>query len=92
MKPTLATILFLILIAGCGDNQSRPSSPPVVQPVNRFIQVHSGNTGPWYIALDTQTGQLCKTYPWPDEQNKQLIQGLPECFYLYGAYPSIGTK
>ncbi len=29
------------------------------------------------VALDTQTGQLCKTYPWPDA--KTLPRGLPLC-------------
>lgn len=67
-----------------GSELKANSTPPVVPssgPVNdreRFVfPAQPQPFAPASVALDTRTGNLCKTYAWPDRPD--LPQGLPSC-------------
>lgn len=72
-----------------------PISEKGKKPSARFVPITWGPanlTGvPWSgaFALDTKTGQLCKTYSWEILGRKQddLLNSLPECLSLYQQYP-----
>jgi hypothetical protein len=64
-----------------GDASARPAD-------QRFIFPPQSTTFPdSSVALDTRTGQLCKTYSWADAQNAP--RGLPLCAQL--ANPAIAS-
>ncbi len=71
-----------LLLAGCATGPREPAEHA------RFALVMSGQpsgTVPGALALDTKTGQLCKTYNW-------IVRGveetsLPICANLYAAKP-----
>src|SRR5271169_3418039 len=85
--------MIVFLLAACDGPQVKPnddsnrgehSSPAPVSGASSVVDqqrfVFSAQTGTFpasSVALDTKTGQLCKTYPWKDIP--QLPQGLPVC-------------
>lgn len=66
---TLGLLLVAVLVfmgqSGCQDQQAKQTvggvpAPVIVQPYQRFERVEGGLA--W--ALDTKTGQLCRTWDW----------------------------
>jgi len=52
--------------------------------------------GEFDLALDTKTGQLCRTWDWevPNAlkgSNPESLTGLPLCITLYTQYPESGN-
>lgn len=91
MKFTALVSCIFLLQAGC-DPTTKPQSPAKtsVRPPNyqRFIPVpREANLAgvPWSgsLALDTLTGQLCKTYDLKTEGWRDLVS----CFDLYYKTP-----
>jgi hypothetical protein len=84
------TLLFLglIFLAAC---QSQPSEIPIKTPAiqapainhRRFAVVpeYPPRVFPGALALDTETGKLCRTYNWSVNEVSDI---LPMCFDLYG--------
>ena len=75
MRMLLATIVVLLFLTSCGGQAKSQQ---------RFVPV-SYNW--WYAALDTKTGQICKTFKWKDDAYPDRTQGLPECLELYERFP-----
>src|ERR1700693_1846990 len=110
MKRALRTTLFLLVLTslfGCDDiakefgyqkpAPAKQQSPPLT-PTHRFV-LAQGHTD---IALDTQTGQLCRTWDWapvaPEQKpsNGLIPQRLPgeltpTCLSLFNQYPTRGN-
>jgi hypothetical protein len=97
MKISACIAASVLLLQQGGCYESKPSTPPAVvspKPVysQRFLPVPSPQTGmfgvPWtgYFALDTQTGQLCRTWDWGYIGNGKKVNDLdqlPTCLSLY---------
>jgi hypothetical protein len=87
MKVTalLATV-FLVLQDPIGCDQKKPpkeAAQPKEPPIRRFEPVTSHGTSD--VALDTKTGQLCRTWDWvyknrPDAAD---LNDLPTCYSIY---------
>jgi hypothetical protein len=83
-----------ILLAQNDCDSSKQNSPPVQQsaekkpphPINRFEKLQNFRVD---VALDTKTGQLCKTWQWisTNRQNPDSYEDLPLCIALYNQYP-----
>ena len=84
---------FFLMVAGCKEmptekqapapnSQASPSGPAATTTsYQRFIfPTKSSPFAESSVALDTKTGQLCKTYPWADKPNAPT--GLPVCSLL----------
>jgi hypothetical protein len=107
MKHTLQQAAFLLALTslfGCDDIAKQAGyQKPVpasqesrsVTPIHRFVLAPGGSD----IALDTQTGQLCRTWDWtPMAPERKPNNGLtpqrlpgeltPTCLSLYNQYPS----
>jgi hypothetical protein len=94
MKPcpliTSLTVLWLaILLFGCdssGNSLRRTSESSGQTPTQRFLPVISpaalGTPSLGSLALDTQTGLLCQTYP-ISKDNPAWALSLPKCMDLY---------
>ena len=52
---------------------------PIPSPTPLFEGVAPGN-----VALDTKTGNLCKTWDWNEKSS--ALDGLPECQKVYATY------
>jgi hypothetical protein len=77
----LASFLFAMLSTGC--NEPTPATPKRIQPIHRFENVSTtGNLG---VALDTATGQWCKTWGWvyKSDADSGGLDTLPTCISLY---------
>lgn len=83
-----ASILWTTITVGCNvkpptaalttPKQEEHSAQPTAGGAQRFIFPSQSTPFPAAsVALDTRSGQLCKTYPWPD--TKTLPGGLPLC-------------
>ena len=90
----LALIFLLDDPVGC----DKPQAKPVIEakhypPIHRFENVTS--TGQLGVALDTVTGQWCKTWEWVYRGNAQSLSGgldtLPTCLSLYRQVPQTDT-
>jgi len=87
MKNHLPLILLLtLLLAGCINNSS--ASQRFV-PVSSLPASQGATNIPWtgFFALDTETGQLCRTvegkqFPDADHVNNEWINKLPLCVNL----------
>ncbi len=100
MKAILLMALFLPL-GGCAfqDRPTAPASQPgkrtaLALGYQRFVPMaqHAGGPAVLDFALDTKTGQLCRTWPWEVTDTKpgsraEGLNNLPECFTLYTQYP-----
>src|SRR5208282_3742613 len=105
-------VLFLLPIVGCDDiakqagyvpakTSAKPTPAPAPRhPIHRFVLTQSGG-----VALDTQTGQICKTWDWepigkqpaPDPVSGTVAprafgEFSPTCISLYNSYPTTGTE
>ena len=82
----LSPIIACDYLAHPRGTNTQPPSQRVqvpVMPSNRFQLVSSGGV---QVALDTQTGKICKTHDWPLFANSTI----PLCFNLYQQFPSVG--
>jgi hypothetical protein len=85
----LLPILALVLLQSDGcDTQTKPSQPAQSErPMRRFEAVSTHGTAD--VALDTVTGQLCRTWDWgfknPSAVGTADIQNLPTCYSIYAA-------
>jgi hypothetical protein len=88
-----AATLLLYQANGCDQSQSAPKPPWLTKserhPIHRFENVPTvGASG---IALDTVTGQWCRTWDWVPRNPNAPLDGLstvPTCIGLYRDYPS----
>jgi hypothetical protein len=90
----LTAALFLFQQAdGCDDAKPTPAPTPP-PPINRFVPV--ANHGSSDVALDTATGQLCRTWEWQYRGANNPMAGgidtLPTCLSLYQAPMPIQLK
>jgi hypothetical protein len=96
MKPSrLLTALCLISLVGCEQPPSptrtqtqQPVTPVHRPPTHRFENVSP--TGSMGVALDTVTGQWCRTWDWDYKGSAQRfdLNTLPLCKSLYDSFPS----
>jgi hypothetical protein len=96
---SLAVIAFLQQ-SGCDQFQTKTVAPkPSGQktPLHRFVLTRDRGD----VAFDTQTGQICRTWPWvatskpslPDKDTGQVPEtkwgeSVPICEEIYHRYPS----
>lgn len=75
---TLALLLIAVLAfmgqSGCQSEQPKQTAaaappPVIVQPYQRFVRIEGGLI--W--ALDTKTGQLCRTWDWTNASIKNAL-------------------
>lgn len=91
MKAAVILIASLML-SGCDQTPPKPAQP-VVQPkaerppIHRFESVST--TGSLGVALDTATGQWCRTWDWSYKAPAQggNLDTLPTCLSLYQQTP-----
>jgi len=80
-----ALMLFLQKSDGCDSTQSQPkgAEQPKEPPIRRFEAVTSHGSSD--VALDTKTGQLCRTWEWEYKNNPTAndINSLPTCYSIY---------
>src|SRR6185437_9088155 len=92
MRKTLAVLTIpLVCCLGCGDLLQNQKAEPTKHrpPIHRFENVseHAASPG---VALDTVTGQLCRTWDW-NYKNESLSGGLdtiPTCKSIFDSTPS----
>jgi hypothetical protein len=90
----LSVLGVLIAIPGCPTNKP-PQSPtpwrPASPPYQRFVPITSvPASGFSDFALDTKTGQLCRTWKGqtlPKNERMEPLLSLPLCLDLYAEYP-----
>jgi hypothetical protein len=98
MKRILAVLLLSASLPGCQDNkpqqQDKPAATPSPVPYQRFMPIAPlpYESALWHgaFALDTKTGQLCKTISWQSPGTTDLVQSLNQvktCLELYAEYP-----
>lgn len=104
IKAATLSVLVAALFTACDELPSKkqtatpggqPSIPTGGRPAaeHRFVFPPQAGTFPAAsVALNTETGQLCKTYPWADNQSTPL--GLPLCSELIsaGTASTIGAR
>jgi hypothetical protein len=90
----LAALLFFSFDDGC-DQSSQKSQTAAPQksethsrPIGRFEKLQNFRVD---VALDTQTGQLCRTWIWQstDRVHPDAYENLPVCISLYLQYPPV---
>jgi hypothetical protein len=91
---TILAILCLFALIGCEQPPSQTASPPKqtekpirAHPIHRFENVSP--TGSLGVALDTVTGQWCRTWEWDYKESAARfdLNTLPLCKDLYESYP-----
>lgn len=87
----LATVLLLATY-GCDELANQSQSAPRrfesrSHPIGRFEKLQNFRVD---VALDTQTGQLCKTWSWlsTNRNNPDPYEELPTCEVLYKNFPT----
>ncbi len=95
----LSGIFSSLLLLGCDELEQKGAGPPQTTMVSkphyqRFLPVppvSSGTVGvPWngYFALDTKTGQLCRTVGVVfSGASYSVVNNAPLCSVLYTSYP-----
>jgi len=89
---TILAFTFLILLQANGCDESKPSAPEPrhQEHYQRFVPVPREPANavglPWsgFFALDTKTGQLCRTYETPKSTD---WDGIVLCKQLFDQYP-----
>jgi len=78
MKTVLSGAALTLLLVGC------ESSKPVAAPIERRFEGVSG-VGEQGVALDTVTGQWCKTWDWSYKNDAMSggLDTLPTCVSIY---------
>jgi hypothetical protein len=86
-------ILLTLLLVSCSS-----IPPPVHQGYERFVPIaqNQKSTEPTdinvvYLALDTKTGQVCRTWDWGVSE-KLPGAGFPTCISLYKMFPEKGEE
>ena len=90
-------ILGLVFLAGCEQPPSQTATPPHAvtaeapghkHPIHRFENVSP--TGGLGVALDTVTGQWCRTWEWDYKGSvaRYDLNTLPLCKTLYDSDPA----
>ena len=89
----LAALLFFSLENGCDQTEKTQPSPPArpeihTRPIGRFEKLQNFRVD---VALDTQTGQLCRTWYWQstDRKHPDAYEDLPVCINLYQQFPPV---
>jgi hypothetical protein len=86
-------MLGMVIMLGendCDTSQQKSSQPLVIQkkshPINRFMKADSSEGD---VALDTKTGQLCRTWEWQSKNRTEVNarENLPLCLSLYNNDP-----
>lgn len=85
MKSVL-TLIF-VLAVGClvSDHNSSNAAEPIKNPAQRFVPVNADRADMlWsgFFALDTETGQLCRTIAEFQFDSKNAFNRLPSCVSL----------
>jgi hypothetical protein len=86
-----ALAVFLQQTNGCDQPPSaaKPDPPKAIHPIARFVPVDTHGSSD--VALDTMTGQLCRTWEWQyrgsNNPNKGGLDDLPVCYQIYLQYP-----
>jgi hypothetical protein len=93
---TLTAFLCLVFLVGCEQPPSQTASSASLQPVtpthkhpiHRFENVSP--TGGLGVALDTVTGQWCRTWEWDYKGSPERddLNTLPLCKSLYDSDPA----
>lgn len=78
MNRTGIALLLALLLQGCTELTQAPPPPASPQPYQRFVPVAASDRD---FALDTKTGQLCKTWNWSIANSP--LSSLPQCIELY---------
>lgn len=83
--------------SACPAGHPKQASVPTqkaVQPYQRFVRIASAASMTLNWALDTKTGQVCRTWDWHMQGDKPRKNGeaditlaTPTCFSLYREYP-----
>lgn len=86
MKVAAVFALLALLIQqpiGCNQNAPKKSLKPTEPPIRRFEPVVTHGTSD--VALDTKTGQLCRTWDWAYKSNPTAndLNALPTCYSLF---------
>jgi hypothetical protein len=92
-------VFALLICGGCSLPQDTPTGQQVaqvskVEPYQRFVPIaqNAAGTPSLDYALDTKTGQICKTWDWqitpaPPGSRSEGINEIPECLALYQQDP-----
>lgn len=90
MKKALLFLSFMLVVAGCQQQQpvvaaTTPAPTPIPQRPQRFVPVAAEQGG---LALDTETGILCRTWNWTPTSKQQstskvISEWSPLCVSLY---------
>ena len=99
MKVAFFVLAFVLVVLDDPLGCDKPPAKPVVAqakrypPIHRFENVSNQSPG---IALDTVTGQYCKTWEWTYKVNAMNggLDTLPTCLSIFQSTPSDtnGTK
>ena len=89
------TLVLVTLFEGCPLDQSKQTPVPGrVSSYQRFVPTTGSPPVALNWALDTKTGQICRTWDWNVENAKPDNDGrvgialaAPTCFDLYTRYP-----
>jgi hypothetical protein len=90
----LVASLLLMGQSACLPERSKQTpapAPMVQQPYQRFVRIASFPAGQLNWALDTKTGQVCRTWDWqvvgekPNPKGLQIDLSTPTCLELYKA-------
>lgn len=84
------SLLLLVLVPATGCMQPSTAAPAAKThhaPLHRFE--HLSLAGQAGVALDSVTGQWCKTWEWTYRSDKMngSLDTLPTCLSLYNTYP-----
>src|SRR5216683_679408 len=92
MKSIAIAVASLALFqqsVGCDQAKPTPKPAKITFPIHRFERPASVAPD---IALDTLTGQYCKTWEWKYKKSELAptadLQDLPTCLSLFTSYPS----
>jgi hypothetical protein len=91
MKLAIVVIAAVLLQqSGCDEQAPKPAAQPIHRypPIRRFENVNTpGSPG---VALDTVTGQYCKTWEWTYKASALNggLDTLPTCLTVYQGTPT----
>lgn len=89
---TAIVALALLTLTGCQPPPTAKSEaiPKFIYPVHRFARGTGLSGNDTSVALDTETGQLCRTWDWHYDNSKLNggLDTLPLCLNIYYIYPT----
>lgn len=89
MRYLLTALASVALIQADGCPSKPIDSARPTQPIGRFVPVTNHNL--LDLAVDTVTGQMCRTWNWQYKPDENGLAGLPLCNDLYHLYPTVQT-